>query len=421
MAKTANDRAAISSDAAISSPRLAAMSAAMWRGVYKACTGVLKGVLCIGWLVPAVLVNLDMARDKGPAWTALAVASVAGGAVAVEAAREMRGVAGKALCCLVAAIILSFNVSNAIRNGATHRGDLRDNRLSQQKIAADIAAKTAAMQQRRQAQVDIAGEAAPEALTAELSARKSQDANRWTATDGCKPELITAGASRAFCNEVGKIEVRLAASRKREELDLLLQAIAPQGGVGVLTSADPGTDSLAAFIAVFGYSTDEAGKSLLAASADWQGGVVMELLAALFPAFTLMLLERWSAPGAAGEAAPVPCGKPARASKEKPRCGEPEIAEAAPEPVAAADGDAEIGSFYAARIEPVQGETVQPKPLYDAWVEFCAETAIEPGSARAFSLRIQRRVGYDRNKRRPRYLNVRLKPNAPRLRLAASR
>jgi len=54
----------------------------------------------------------------------------------------------------------------------------------------------------------------------------------------------------------------------------------------------------------------------------------------------------------------------------------------------------------------VQGATA----LYNAWKADCAAQGIDPGSQKAFSQRIQRRVGYDRNNGRPRYCHVRLKP-----------
>lgn len=51
--------------------------------------------------------------------------------------------------------------------------------------------------------------------------------------------------------------------------------------------------------------------------------------------------------------------------------------------------------------------------LFKAWQAYCTERGIEPGSQKAFSKRVQRRVGYDRCNGRPKYLNVKLKARVP--------
>ena len=69
-----------------------------------------------------------------------------------------------------------------------------------------------------------------------------------------------------------------------------------------------------------------------------------------------------------------------------------------------------MDAFVARRLETVQGECITAAALFNAWQADCAEHGIEPGSQKAFSQRIQPRVGYDRNNGRPRYCHVRLKP-----------
>ena len=75
--------------------------------------------------------------------------------------------------------------------------------------------------------------------------------------------------------------------------------------------------------------------------------------------------------------------------------------------------DPDINAFVARRLEPIQGECVAATALFKAWQAYCTERGIEPGSQKAFSKRVQRRVGYDRCNGRPKYLNVKLKARVP--------
>ena len=49
-----------------------------------------------------------------------------------------------------------------------------------------------------------------------------------------------------------------------------------------------------------------------------------------------------------------------------------------------------------------KAEFISAAALFKAWQADCAEHGIETGSQKAFSQRIQRRVGYDRHNGRPR-------------------
>ncbi len=65
----------------------------------------------------------------------------------------------------------------------------------------------------------IAGPATAESVEAGIRAAKAKDAGRWKATEGCKVEKITAGASKDFCAEVAGLEAKLSAAQKRDETD----------------------------------------------------------------------------------------------------------------------------------------------------------------------------------------------------------
>jgi hypothetical protein len=143
----------------------------------------------------------------------------------------------------------------------------------------------------------------------------------------------------------------------------------------------------------------------------------VELLAALGPAGILSPL----AGSRALKAVPEPKGKPGRTAKVKPAVMEApfEKVEApsektAPLPLAS---DAAIDGFIARRLEVVQGSHIPAKALFEMWLTDCAGLDIAPGTQKAFSQPIQKRVGYERNNGRPRYCHVAFKVKAPSLRV----
>ena len=176
------------------------------------------------------------------------------------------------------------------------------------------------------------------------------------------------------------------------------------------------------FLSLLGYSIDDRAKELIAASRDWLKGIGVELLAAFGPAALLALLGRFGQ-----HHAPAPEVEPrARYRSEKVTRGR--VAAAAAESDSAdsatigivagfvassqADEDPEVDAFIGRRLESLQDAFVPAKALFEAWLADCAEQGIDPGSQKAFSKRLQRRVGYDRNNGRPRYCHVKLKPAA---------
>jgi hypothetical protein len=168
------------------------------------------------------------------------------------------------------------------------------------------------------------------------------------------------------------------------------------------------------FIVLLGYVVDDKAKELIAASRDWLKGVGVELLAAFGPAVLLALLSRpvqRSAP--APQAQPQAHRKPEKAMKEKtlPIVAQPEESQPA-ESVATVCDDPAIDGFIGRRIETVQGEFIGATTLYNAWKADCPEQGTLPGSQKAFSQRIQKRIGYDRNSGRPKYCHVRIRPHA---------
>jgi hypothetical protein len=71
-------------------------------------------------------------------------------------------------------------------------------------------------------------------------------------------------------------------------------------------------------------------------------------------------------------------------------------------------------------LEFVQGQWIAAAELFKAWGEFCGENGIVVGSAKAFSIRIKRRVQHEPNHGRPRYAGIQFKAKgAPRLKVVS--
>ena len=378
----------------------AAIAATLGRGIRAA---VLCTVAAVP-IVPAVLINLDQAAGKGLAWTAFAIASVGAAALCVELVREARTWSGRGVWAVIAALFLALNVANAIGNSAVHSGDVRDNRAAIKADRLTIASRIAALSHRRETLAAVAGEDTAEAIAAEAAAKKAEGATRWRATDGCSLDKITAGPSREFCASISRLEARKSAAEKRDAVDAELAEVRKKDTGTAPSSADPQAESIAQFIEAFGFAVDAHGREVIASSMDWGKGIGVEVLAAFLPAGLLSLLSK------------RPAELPASPKIAAKRAEQEPDTEPAQAPAPVLDEDTEITAFFTRHLEPAQGSHVQPGPLFAAWVAHCTATGIEPGSAKAFSARVQRKVAYERNNGRPRYCHVRLRETqAPRL------
>ena len=363
-------------------------------------------------LVPAILINLDQAAGKGVAWTAFAIGSVLAAAVAVEMVREMHGVASKALWCLIAALFLSLNIMNAIGNSASHSDDLRDVRSSQKQQSSQLSQQLSQLSQRRTSLAAVASEATPESIEAEIQAAKAADARKWNSSGECDVSRITRGPTQTFCEGISRLQAKLSAARKRDELDQQIASLNSRTGGVVPSTADPQAESLALFVSAWGFEVSEKGKTVIASSLDWGKGIGVEVLAAFLPAGLLAMLSKL------GEKrdAPEPQTRAKGRAKRKELAEEPAVEAAAHE----VSGDPEIDAFHAKRLDAMQGEFISTSDVYAVWVAYCAERGIEPGSKKSFSVRLQKRVQYDRNNGRPRFCHIKLRDNSkPQLRVVS--
>jgi len=372
---------------------------------------IAKAAICILPLIPAVRVNLDGAAGQGEAWTIFAIGSVLAGAVFIELCLEGRGFVKTALFAMLATFFVSLNVLNAIGNAASHSDVARDNASSQIEKKSRIVARRSELSQGRKEQVAIAGNTTPESIEAEIRAAKSANSKLWNASFSCDPGWITKDATRKFCSEIAELEAKKAAAIKRDEIDRQLADLDARDVEAPPSAIDSYVANIGRFLGLLGYSVDAKAKELIAASRDWLKGVGVELLAAFGPAALLALLSRPAGhQHQAPQQQPQPQRKPEKGAKAKVAPIVAETSENAPATVATSQNDdPATDAFVGRRLETVQGEFITAAALFKAWQADCAEHGIDPGSQKAFSQRIQRRVGYDRNNGRPRYCHVRLK------------
>jgi hypothetical protein len=367
-------------------------------------------------IIPAVRINLDAAAGQGAAWTSFAIGSIIFAAVAVEisiSAIESRRFMRCSLYAVLSLLFITLNVLNAIGNAAAHSDHSREDRTSQIERKQRLARMREQSSQARQAQFAIAGDATPESIEAELQAKKAAEARRWNATEGCKVEKISAGPTRELCAEIARLEAKVAAAKKRDELDLKLAEIDHEDSGAVLLSVDPFADNIARFLVMFGYQPSDDGKKLISAGRDWGKAVGVELLASFGPAALLILLAGGSH---AGSQAP----KPQKAKQAAPREAPAPAQMVPPAPEIASTDDPEMLAFIARRLERCEGAVMKAGELFELWQEDCVGSGAPTGSQKAFSVRLRRFFKHDANNGRPRYLDVQRRTAQAAIRMVVS-
>ncbi|MGA7325451.1 MAG: hypothetical protein WBX25_13415 [Rhodomicrobium sp.] len=375
-------------------------------------------------MLPAVRINVDAAAGQGPAWLTFSIGSIAFSAICIEitiSSAEGRHFLRAMLYGTLGVLFLALNISNAIGNAAAHSEGSREDRSSQIERKQRLEKTLATWSQARKAQFDLAGDATPKSIESEIQAAKAVDAKRWNATGGCDVARITAGPTRVFCEGIAKLEAKLAAARKRDELDAKIANL-DKDRAAAPTSLDPFADNIARAIGMLGYAVDADGKVLIATARDWAKAAGVELLAAFGPAALLLMLL-----GAKRkhEISTVAAEKPARARRPTSANGvENEASKPAPAVIVALPGDtdedSEMLGFITRKLERCEGAEMKATPLFNLWREDCSETGAACGTQKAFSARIKRYFEHDRNKGRPVYRNVRRRTAQTAIRMVVS-
>jgi hypothetical protein len=379
---------------------------------------ITAGILALAPMYPSIKINLDATASRGPAWAVFGISLVLLAAASIHEALECSGVAKKLLCCVLAICFLAGSCGNAIMNISNRSEDSRDDRSSQIEQNQRRSAILAQSSQAREDQAKVAGEATPESITAEIQAAKAKDANRSNATGGCDLPKITAGPSRAFCEGIGQLERKLAAAKKRDELDERIRQIDASAPSKTVQSVDPFADSIADAIETLGYAkVDAAGMKRIAKIWEWTQAILLEMIGSFGPVIAFSILMRMFEflSGKHGHRAPQSASE--KPVKTKPATPLREMESPSQKPsVAFPDADAEIDAFIASSIDFAVGETIKATPLFAAWCAWCQDRSLDAGSQKGFSCRIKKRITHRPGNGRPFYEGVRFKAkDAPRL------
>jgi hypothetical protein len=371
-------------------------------------------------LFPAIKINLDAAAGQGETWAVVGIGFVIFGALAIEHslhALRWRQAITALLWGVLGAGFLALNGMNAIANLASHTDHSRDENRAKMQTAADISRQRDELAERRKEHAKLAGEATPDSIEAEIQASKAANSGLWRASQSCDANSITRDVTRAFCKSLADLEAKKAAATKRDEIDAKLAKLDEKAETKgeAPSTVDSFADAMADGLRAFGYQVSEKDKLAIVRARDWSKAIGVEVLAAFGPAALLGLFLRG--------VAPLP--KPQTQQRDKPViatiCDDPATIAARPD----LGGDDDIDAFFGSKLETSPGVAIPAGVLFKTWQAWCAETGRKPGTQKAFSPRIQRRVERDPNNGRPRYLHVRLKEAGERgrghgLRLAVS-
>jgi hypothetical protein len=376
-------------------------------------------------LYPAIRINLDAAQGQGATWATVAVGFVIFGAICIENCLQSlrdRQFMSASLWGVLGAAFLALNVMNALANAAGHSDHSRDEKRFQIEAAAALSSRKSHYVHGRDEQAKVAGEATPESIEAQLRAAIAADANRWRASEKCNPDLIGRPLTRIFCEDIHKLEAKKAAAIKRDELDTKITKLDDEGGTGkgeAPSSIDPFADAMADAMGMLGYKVDENGKLLISRIRDWGKALGVELLAGFGPTGLLLLLLRAGSRHTKTECQPK---LQLRLRRQEPderlhicpaaQRSEPPVAHL---PVAMNDP---AHSFITRRLERCEGVMIPAGDLWRLWQQDCEQLGIRPGTQQAFGRNMKKWFAHEKNNGRPRYLNLRAKPEQATLRLA---
>lgn len=389
-----------------------------------AIVAIVARIVALAWLVPALMVNVDWSGETPLSWNLAAAGSILCAALFIEGARLARSWTLSPTFLVAALFLVLVNVQVAFEH-ATHRSDDRSDHRKSAIIAAEKASSQRSQwSQSRTEAAMVAGERTPDSYEADIQARILRDAKRWQATKECDPLHTTAGASMTFCSEVAELRSKKAAAEKRDELDAKIAELdAKTEGAEIVTSADPFADGFASFMMMFGVKLSDDVKHAISVNKDVMRAVALELIAALGPSAWLLMVNGLVS-GQSPAPAPAPAaGRPAGPAARPERQPEPKpTASAAGPPVAPPPVPVEdpFHAFVAERLEDANGITTKANVPWAAWQEWCRENGHEIGSQKTFGGKMKTRFAHDQNNNRPVYLNVRVKPAAPALRVVAS-
>lgn len=373
--------------------------------------------LALAAFVPAFMVNIDWSGATGWHWSVAAGFSILFSAVFFLAARH-----SDTPRSLIAAgwFLILVNTVTAFSNASHHSDHLSDHRKAAMVSAEKASSQWSQWSQARKAQVDIAGERPSAAYEADIQAVITGNSRRWQSTSECNPRDITSAQSREFCSSVSELRSKLAAAKKREELEARMASLdATPAVTDKPTAADPFVGAATAIVGLLGGSIEtDQGQRAVAAIRDLIRSVGAEMVAAIGPAAWIVTVNAVASFLSLLSSSASHIGTRVAAKSAPQAVGEPKTTEAAPEPsLSLADP---FHKFVAERLEDCSGASMKAGEPWALWQRWCAENNEPTGTQKAFGGKMTSMFAKETSGNRPRYLNVRAKPAAPSLRVVST-
>jgi hypothetical protein len=260
---------------------------------------------------------------------------------------------------------------------------------------------------RREAQAKLAGEAAVGTLEADLQLVIASDPRQWQASSQCEdPDGSRTGA---FCIRVAAAKAKIAAAKERDKLDVELSKLRAEAKAAgpVPTTADAYSENVAALLGmILGRKLSADEKRVIRAHYDVVRAIGLELVAAVGPAFHLLLVDGTQI-GSGVVAAMVKRMRMRRRKAPKAFDGEPSATSAPSDP--ADDLDRCISDRFEA--DPAGAMLARDiRPIVRAWFE---KQNLGKVNEKALWSRMRERFKHDGNSGRPRYLGLKPRVKGP--------
>jgi hypothetical protein len=178
--------------------------------------------MTLAFMSPAILMNVASLQSRGPVMCFASIALVLGAAIALHRAIHSQGGGEKALFLIMAPVLVFMSMFTAIRNIGGIRETAAEARQVQKDTNDDLKKKRAALEARRKAQADVAGEVSSKVIEGNIEALKAKYIHKWNATNGCQPDQVASPEAKALCNGVRDLQIKFDAAKERDKLQALI-------------------------------------------------------------------------------------------------------------------------------------------------------------------------------------------------------
>jgi hypothetical protein len=376
------------------------------------------------FMTPALVANINWADGIFSPWNLAAVVSILVSAVFVEASWHARSWTMSPVYLLLALVAFACNAQVALE-GISLRSDHRsDHRKTAMISAKNQQSQRSQWSQGRAEAATVAGETAPTTYQSEIDAKIASDSRRWQQTEQCNPLRITAGPSREFCSAIESLKAKKSAAERRDDLDRKIEDLDKTRGTDdVPETADPYAETIAIVAAMLGKDLTETQKRAFSAGRDIIRAMFYELAATFGPSAWLIAITGLFA-GANRLSASAAARSEAKSEKREKTIPKAPKAEVKPEPASAPEPavalDDPFHRYVSVSLEECSGVTMPAGEPWNLWQSWCAGNNHQPGTQKAFGIKMKARYAWEKNNNRPRYLNIRAKSTKPNLRVVAS-